>query len=96
MVRMHTPDTVTGHIYFRGSVVGRYQDKKPAGRCTLTCYRHPGCNLLTNPTRKPTVVEFTKYLFEVPAVDPGASKADEKRLTEMHVGLGKSRWSAKV
>lgn len=91
-----TPPSAAGYIYFEGRSVMRIQRNKLVGRLTLTCYRHPQCNMLINLDRAPPDEVLKQWLFEVGAPEEGASKEDRKALAKEHMRIGKARWTARM
>lgn len=88
--------SASGYLYFEGRSVMRIQRGKPTGRLTLTCFRHPGCNLLINLPRAPNDLELKKWLFEVEPAPAGASMAERQALAKRHVQLARARWTARL
>lgn len=93
--RLTAPSPVAGYVCDEtGRSVMRIQRDKPQGRCTITCFKHARCSLLLNMSRTPPDSDLFKWLFEVEAPPPGATKEDKKELASRHIALGKARWSA--
>lgn len=61
-----TPSSIGGYVYADGRSIMRIQRGKPAGRCTVTCYRHPACNFLLNLDKTPPDEELFAWLFAMP------------------------------
>lgn len=73
----------------------RIQRGKPKKSVTVNCYLHPGCKLLLTEARCPDDEALRRWLYDVPAAAPGASKEDNRRLAEQHMQAGKSRWGGR-
>lgn len=81
-----------GYVYFEGRSVKRIQRNKPACRLTLTCYKHPKCNLLINLDRAPPDEELKKWFFEQDAAPPGSDKATAVEIGRRHLQTARGRW----
>lgn len=90
---MEGPST-SGYVYFEGRSVMRIQRGAPVGRLTLSCYRHPKCNLLINLNRAPADEVLKQWFFEVDAPPPNATASERKELGQRHLKLARSRWTA--
>lgn len=88
------PSPVAGYVTDGKRTVMRIQRGKPLGRCTVTCYRHPSCNVLLNLNRTPDNQDLYRWLYEVEETKPDATPAEKKRLSTLHTSLAKARWSA--
>lgn len=88
------PPSQAGYISDGSKTVLRIQRDKPPGRCTISCYRHPGCNFLLNMGRTPPNEDLYRWLYEVEAATPDQSTAERKALAKRHSALAKERWSA--
>jgi len=84
-----------GYVYCEGRSICRIQRGKPAGRVTVTCYRHPGCNLLLNMSRAPENIDIYRWLFQVEAATPEMTKEERTALRGQHTAMGKAMWSNK-
>lgn len=88
--------TSLGYIYnSEPRTVMRVQRGKPANSVTINCYLHSGCRLLLTEARCPDDATLKRWLFEVPAPRPGATKEEAKKLAQDHMALGKGRWGGK-
>lgn len=86
--------SASGYVNDDRRSVMRIQRGKPLGRCTITCYKHRGCNLLLNLNRCPDDKELFQWLYEVEPVTRETPPAAAKELASRHMALGKQRWSA--
>lgn len=92
--RMVGPSS-SGYVYLDGRAVMRIQRGRPAGRLTLSCYRHTGCSMLINIDRAPTDDELKKWFFEVEPNAPESKKEERKEMTKTHLSLARARWTSK-
>lgn len=88
--------SASGYVYLDGRSAMRIQRGKPAGRLTLSCYRHPSCNLIINLDRAPDDDELKRWFFEVEPVPPGASKEEKLELKNRHVKSARARWTSRL
>lgn len=72
----------------------RIQRGKPANRVTISCYRHPSCNILVNESRAPSDQDVFSWLYEVEPVAQGMSKEERQELARRHKKLARDRWTA--
>lgn len=88
------PTGPSGYYYQNGRSVLRIQRGKPAGRVTISCYRHPACTILVNESRAPPDEEVFEWLYSVPPATAEMSPAERKALSAQHRGIAREKWTA--
>lgn len=89
-----SPPSASGYVYHGGRSVMRIQRGKPAGRVTVTRYKHPACSVLINADRAPPDVDLYRWLLEVPPANSDMSPAERKALTTQHKASARAQWTA--